>query len=186
MEFGALWPYQIYNNNNINNILFITSMRQSVENQSAVYIIPTNHACRIVTHARTWGQLVWNPALYSASNPVPWQNWMVTYLGYTLRMKTVSWLISYGSWHAYEKKKIARLSFVNTTTGQANGMNWPVVCPIIPSLFSMTLVRYSHRNGPIFWINIASVFLPSGIHTIVDLPLMINISLNGCNFLKIT
>ena len=39
------------------------------------------------------------------SNPVPWQNWMAAYLGYTLRMKTVSWLTSYGSWHAYEKKK---------------------------------------------------------------------------------
>ena len=53
--------------------------------------------------------------------------WMVAYLGYTLRMKTcgrlswlpvsfllhvkhtlsyrISWLTSYGSWHAYEKKK---------------------------------------------------------------------------------
>ena len=40
------------------------------------------------------------------SNPVPWQNWMATYLGYTLQMRTlVSWLTSFGSWNAYEKNK---------------------------------------------------------------------------------
>ena len=39
------------------------------------------------------------------SNPVPWQNWMAAYLGYTLRMKTLfrGWPVV--SWHAYEKKK---------------------------------------------------------------------------------
>ena len=36
------------------------------------------------------------------SNPVPWQNWMAAYLGYTLFR---GWPVtSYGSRHAYEKK----------------------------------------------------------------------------------
>ena len=34
------------------------------------------------------------------------RNWMAAYLGYTLADEdAVSWLTSYGSWHAYEKKK---------------------------------------------------------------------------------
>jgi len=32
---------------------------------------------------------VWKPAYSTLSNPVPWQNWMAAYLGYTLRMKTL-------------------------------------------------------------------------------------------------
>ena len=43
------------------------------------------------------------------SNPVPWQNWMAAYLGYTLRMKTLfrGWpVMAHESWNAYEKKKI--------------------------------------------------------------------------------
>jgi len=45
----------------------------------------------------------------TSSNPVPWQNWMAAYLGYTLQMKMLfcGWPVSYGSWHAYENKKTA-------------------------------------------------------------------------------
>ena len=40
------------------------------------------------------------------SNPVPWQNWIVAYLGYTLWMKMLfrGWPVIDG-WHVYEKKK---------------------------------------------------------------------------------
>ena len=38
------------------------------------------------------------------SNPVPWQNWMASYLRYTLRMTTL-----FRGWHAYEKKKNATI-----------------------------------------------------------------------------
>ena len=37
------------------------------------------------------------------SNPVPWQNWMAAYLG-SAEEDDVSWLTSYGSWNAFEKK----------------------------------------------------------------------------------
>ena len=42
---------------------------------------------------------------HTLSNPVPLQNWVAAYLGYTLW--TVLWLTNCGSWHAYEKKKIS-------------------------------------------------------------------------------
>ena len=39
---------------------------------------------------RHWSVLVARPRrCLTLSNPVPWQNWMVAYLGYTLRMKTL-------------------------------------------------------------------------------------------------
>jgi len=46
------------------------------------------------------------------SNPVPWQNWIEAYLGYTLRMKML-----FCGWpgHAYKKKK----NFINAERRQA-------------------------------------------------------------------
>jgi len=38
---------------------------------------------RLILFACTW----WTVRCLTLSNPVPWQNWMVAYLGYTLRMK---------------------------------------------------------------------------------------------------
>ena len=39
---------------------------------------------------RHWSVLVARPRqCLTLSNPVPWQNWMAAYLGYTLRMKTL-------------------------------------------------------------------------------------------------
>ena len=52
------------------------------------------------------------------SNPVPWQNWMAAYLGYTPWMTTLfrGWPVC--SWHAYEKKKkTARSTFYSRQTG---------------------------------------------------------------------
>jgi len=45
-------------------------------------------------------------------NPVPWQNWMAPYLGYTLRMRTLfrGWPIMVNDTHnAYEKKKNSQI-----------------------------------------------------------------------------
>ena len=52
----------------------------------------------------------------TVSNPVPWQNWMAAYLGYTLRMKTLfhGWPIMVHD--TYEKKKKKKWLLILGTT----------------------------------------------------------------------
>ena len=52
--------------------------------------------------------LVMRPRRYlTLSNPVPWQNWMAAYLGYTLRMKTLfrGWPVMVHDTHARRSGK---------------------------------------------------------------------------------
>jgi len=46
------------------------------------------------------------PSSLTLSNPVPWQNWMVAYLGYTLRMKTLfcGWPIMVNDTHTRRRR----------------------------------------------------------------------------------
>ena len=46
------------------------------------------------------------------SNPVPWQNWMAAYLGYTLRMKTLfrGWPVMVNDTHTRRRRRSARNS----------------------------------------------------------------------------
>jgi len=47
------------------------------------------------------------------SNPVPWQNWMVAYLGYTLRMRTLfcGWPIMVNDTHTRRRRRRMRRCF---------------------------------------------------------------------------
>ena len=47
------------------------------------------------------------------SNPVPWQNWMAAYLGYTLRIKTLfrGWPIMVNDTHTSSRSTRSRLAF---------------------------------------------------------------------------
>ena len=46
-------------------------------------------------------------SVFTLSNPVPWQNWMVAYLGYTLRMRTLfrGWPIMVNDTHTRRRRR---------------------------------------------------------------------------------
>jgi len=73
--------------------------------------------------------LVARPRRYfTLSNPVPWQNWMAAYLGYTLRMKRLfrGWSVMVHDWHAYEKKTVRNrkiLTYLNIGSVRLNKEN---------------------------------------------------------------
>jgi len=50
------------------------------------------------------------------SNPVPWQNWMAAYLGYTLRMKTLfhGWPVMVHDTHT--RRRSVQLNYLSCTT----------------------------------------------------------------------
>jgi len=61
------------------------------------------------------------------SNPVPWQNWMAAYLGYTLRMKTLfrGWPVTVNDTHTRRRRQVAA-----SETGK-NMTNDGVICTYV-------------------------------------------------------
>ena len=53
--------------------------------------------------------VVWPRRCLTLSNPVPWQNWMAAYLGYTLRMRTLfrGWTIMVNDTHTRRRSVAA-------------------------------------------------------------------------------
>jgi len=60
------------------------------------------------------------------SNPVPWQNWMASYLGYTLRMKTLflGWLIMVNDTHTRRRRIESRIR-----STERRHFQWPWTTP---------------------------------------------------------
>jgi len=66
----------------------------------------------------------WCPTL---SNPVPWQNWMAAYLGYTLRMKMLfrGWPVIVNDMHTRRRRlPLSLLSYSLLTCKLCCNMNW--------------------------------------------------------------
>jgi len=62
----------------------------------------------------------------TSSNPVPWQNWMAAYLGYTLRMKTLfcSWPVMVHDTHTRRRRRRFSIMIVPTNLIISDAKGW--------------------------------------------------------------
>ena len=87
------------------------------------------------------------------SNPVPWQNWMAAYLGYTLRMKTLfcGWPIMVHDMHTRRRSDLEP-SFNSVTAVKM--INSHVISYFLVGLLKNTLLKkycqYQHFSNNIF------------------------------------
>ena len=60
------------------------------------------------------------------SNPAPWQNWMVAYLGYTLRMRTLfhGWPIMVNDTHTRRRRLLQHIMQTKATTIAKCEIHW--------------------------------------------------------------
>jgi len=91
-DFGSISNHSAYSTSLGNSGLCWTIFAR---NRDTAVPVEGNGDCVLVARPRR---------CLTLSNPVPWQNWMAALSRlHSADKDDVSWLTSYGSWHAYEK-----------------------------------------------------------------------------------
>jgi len=85
------------------------------------------------------------------SNPVPWQNWMVAYLGYTLRMRTLfrGWPIMVNDTHTRRRRRRS-LALYSEHLCVVFGLHGAIYFCLHPSLY--LLVSWAWWDWPMMWL----------------------------------
>ena len=97
--------------------------------------------CRILFPDKTEWRLI-SATFCGLLNPVPWQNWMVAYLGYTLRMKTLfrGWPVMVNDTHTRRRRLKWNVEDVHTQ-----------VCPALCAAWSTTHCLSGLCARPTVW-----------------------------------